>query len=80
MAGWLGVGLANLIAVFDPEIIVIGGGVSRAGELLLEPARAAVARTLEGAEHRDETPIVGAELGEHAGVIGAGLLAWEECT
>jgi len=54
--------------------------VSRAGELLLEPTRQAVTRTLEGSEHREVTPIVGAELGEHAGVIGAGLLAWEECT
>jgi len=79
MAGWLGVGLANMIAVFDPEVIVIGGGVWRAGELLLAPAREAVERTLEGAEHREATPILGAALGEHAGVIGAGLVAREEC-
>ena len=35
----LGVGIANAINVFDPELVVIGGGVARAGELLLEPAR-----------------------------------------
>lgn len=79
MAGWLGIGIANLVVAFDPEVVVIGGGVSRAGELLLEPARQSFLETLEGAEHRDPTPIVGAALGEHAGVIGAGLLAREEC-
>lgn len=79
MAGWLGLGIANLVVAFDPEIVVVGGGVSRAGELLLEPARQSFLETLEGAEHRDPTPIVGAALGEHAGVIGAGLLAREEC-
>jgi glucokinase len=39
--GWLGVGLANLAAAFDPELFVIGGGVSEVGELLLGPARSA---------------------------------------
>jgi glucokinase len=79
MAGWLGLGIANLVAAFDPEIIVVGGGVSRAGELLLEPTRQSFNETLEGVDHRDPTPIVAAQLGEHAGVIGAGLLAWEAC-
>ena len=37
---WLGLGLSGLANVFDPEVIVVGGGVARAGELLLEPARA----------------------------------------
>ena len=79
LAGWLAIGLANLIAAFDPEIIVIGGGLSRAGDLLLEPTRAALQKTVDGADHRVSTPVVGATLGEHAGVVGAGLLAWEEC-
>lgn len=78
MAGWLGLGVANLVAAFDPEIVVVGGGVSRAGDLLLDPAREAFNEALEGADHREPTPIVSADLGEHAGVIGAGLLAWEE--
>jgi predicted NBD/HSP70 family sugar kinase len=39
---WLGVGLANLVAAFDPDRIVIGGGVSAAGDRLLEPARRAM--------------------------------------
>lgn len=78
MGVWLGIGIANLIAAFDPQVIVIGGGVSRAADVLLEPTRQSVLAHLEGAEHRDETPIVGAVLGEDAGVIGAGLLAFEE--
>ena len=49
---WLGVGVANLVAALDPEIVVIGGGVSAAGDRLLDPARAALRRTLVGAEHR----------------------------
>ena len=46
---WLGVGLANLVAAFDPDVVVVGGGVSAAGDLLLEPAREALARSLVGA-------------------------------
>ena len=40
----LGIGIANVVNLFDPDLVVIGGGVSRAGELLLEPARATAAR------------------------------------
>ena len=79
MAVWLGVGIANIVAALDPEVVVIGGGVSRAGELLLEPTRRSFEESLAGADHRDPTPIVAATLGEKAGVVGAGLLAWEEC-
>ncbi len=77
MASWMGLGIANLIAAFDPEIVVVGGGVSRAGDLLLAPARLATAAVLEGATHRSETPIVCAELGERAGAIGAAMFARE---
>lgn len=77
MAGWLGMGIAGLVAAFDPEVVVVGGGVSEAGDLLLADTRAAFARALEGGEHRDPTPIVRASLGERAGVIGAGLRARE---
>ena len=77
MAWWLGLGIAGLVAAFDPEVVVIGGGVSRAGDLLLDEARAAFHDALEGADHREPTPIVCAALGEDAGVIGAGLYARE---
>ena len=72
---WLGVGVANLVAAFDPEIVVVGGGLSAAGDLLLEPARAALRESLVGAPHRDIPPVVRAALGPEAGAIGAATLA-----
>lgn len=72
---WLGVGLAGLCAGFDPELVVIGGGLSDADDLLLEPARRALARTLTGRGFRPEPPIVRAELGTDAGFVGAAELA-----
>jgi glucokinase len=73
----LGVGIANAINVFDPEQIVIGGGVSAAGELLLEPARAIAQRfVLPGVGTRTEIRL--ARYGPRAGVRGAALLAGQE--
>ena len=72
---WLGVGIANLAAAFDPGTFVIGGGVSAAGDLLLGPARATFARQLTGRGYRPEARIVAAELGNDAGLIGAADLA-----
>lgn len=72
---WLGVGLANVVAALDPEIVLVGGGVSTAGDLLLEPARVALAENLVGAEHRQVPPLVNATLGPDAGMIGASVLA-----
>lgn len=72
---WLGVGLANLVAAFDPALVVVGGGVAEAGERLLDPAREALARSLVAAEHRDVPPLRAAELGPAAGLIGAADLA-----
>lgn len=72
---WLGVGLADLVAAFDPQGIVIGGGVIAAGDRLLDPARAALERQLVGAPHRDIPPLVAAVLGPRAGMVGAADLA-----
>jgi glucokinase len=72
---WLGVGLANLVAAFDPETVVIGGGLSAAGDLLLAPAREAMRGSLVGAAHRTVPPVVRAALGPEAGAIGAADLA-----
>ena len=72
---WLGVGLANLAAALDPGLFVIGGGVSDAGDLLLDPARDAFRRTLTGRGYRPEAAIVRAALGPEAGLIGAADLA-----
>ncbi len=71
---WLGVGLANLVAAFDPALVVIGGGVSAAGDLLLDPARAELEASLVGAGHRVVPPVVRARFGPEAGVVGAAHL------
>lgn len=72
---WIAVGLANLTAVLDPEIIVIGGGLAEVGELLLGPTRRAFADLVEGGRARPAIGIVPAALGERAGAVGAALLA-----
>lgn len=72
---WLGVGLAGLIAAFDPDVVVIGGGVGSVGELLLAPARAVVAYDVVGVGHRVLPDIVVAHCGADAGLIGAADLA-----
>jgi glucokinase len=62
--------------VLNPDVIVIGGGVAQAGEKLFAPLRVALERyTL--ASHHDRLRLVPAQLGEQAGVIGAGLMAWQ---
>ena len=73
----LGIGIANAINTFDPDVVVVGGGVSRAGELLLGPAREEARRfTLTGVGTRTE--IRQARYGSLAGVRGAALLAGQE--
>lgn len=71
----LGEVLADWTAIFDPRIIVIGGGVSAAGDLLLEPARQTLAANLTGLAVRPAPQLVVAQLGWKAGLVGAGLLA-----
>src|SRR3954469_555875 len=69
-----GAGLASVVNIFEPEVIVIGGGASAAGDLLLDPAREVVAqRALRPS--RDHVRIVAAALGDEAGMVGAGLFA-----
>jgi glucokinase len=77
---WLGRGLASLIAVLDPERIVIGGGVGEAGELLLAPARRAMAASVTGGGRRPLPVVVSATLGNEAAVLGAALLAQDHAT
>ena len=72
----LGVALSSLANIFEPEVIVIGGGVSAAGDLLLEPAREQL-RT-RALPPMSGTPVVPAALGPDAGMIGAAEMALEE--
>jgi glucokinase len=71
----LGAGLAGLANAFGPEVIVIGGGASAAGDLLLEPARDELRRRALG-PNRD-VRVVTAHFGDEAGMLGAGLMALE---
>lgn len=71
----LGHGLCNLIAVLDPEIVIVGGGLGSVGESLLGPARRVAADALHGGAHRMVPPILVAGLGPAAGAVGAALLA-----
>jgi glucokinase len=76
IGGRLGVACASFANIFEPEAIVVGGGVIKAGDLLLDPARAEVrARALDP---MNETPILEATLGNDAGMIGAAALARTE--
>ena len=72
----LGVGLANLVNIFNPDVVVVGGGVIANGELLLAPARREMlARALSPS--REHVRVVAARFGAEAGMRGAGLLAWD---
>ncbi len=68
---WLGEGIASLAAVLDPAVVVIGGGVSAADDLLLDPVRQAFSTQLTGRGHRPMLEIRKARLGNRAGLIGA---------
>lgn len=67
MGQWLGVGLVSIIKAVDPSVIVVGGGLSALGDLILKPARAAV--------EKSSVRVVKGDLGRFAGAIGAALLS-----
>jgi glucokinase len=72
----LGIGMTGLINVFNPEVVVVGGGLVGAGDLLLAPAREVVAsRALVPA--RDQVRIVPARFGDESGMLGAAALAFD---
>jgi glucokinase len=73
---YLGAGLGSLVNIFNPELIVIGGGFAAAGDFVLDPAREILRR--EGlAKAGERVQVVRAELGTAAGLIGAGLVAFD---
>ena len=76
VAAGLGAGLASLVHAFDPEVIVVGGGVMRLGETLLGPARSAMLTRLQP-PYRDTARVVAAAFGEDAAMLGAAVLARE---
>ncbi len=74
---YLGIAIADLIHIFNPEIVLIGGGISNAGELLLKPIRESVAKHLISSAYLDNLVISQAELGDKSGLLGALVLARE---
>jgi glucokinase len=72
---WLGQGLADLAAVLDPGMFVLGGGVSEAGSLVLDPTKVAFEQLLTGRGRRPTASVVLAALGNDAGLVGAADLA-----
>jgi len=72
IGGYLGIGIANMIAVIAPDRVVIGGGISAAGDLLLEPIRAELGRRVRTTS-LEAVDLVLAELGTWAGAIGAAV-------
>ncbi len=75
VGSWLGQGMADLAAILDPGCFVVGGGVSEAGDLLLDPARTTFEKSLTGRGHRAPAQILVAALGPDAGLVGAADLA-----
>ena len=75
MGRHLGAGIGSLVNIFDPELVVIGGGFAAAGDFVLDPAREVMQREVLAPE-AGRVRIVRAELGTTAGLIGAGLIAF----
>jgi glucokinase len=75
LARWAGAGLADLASLFDPSAFIIGGGVSDAGDVVLDPIRKSFRRWLIGAQYRPHAQVLVAQLGGKAGLVGAADLA-----
>ena len=74
------VGLADLVYILDPEVVVLGGGLVDLGEVLRLNVEESLADRLLGAVHRPSVPVINAQLGSHAGAIGAAALAADRLT
>ena len=68
-------GLVDIVNIFQPEYLAIGGGISAQGDTLLKPIAEYVRKNSYGAEYNKNTKVVAAKLGNDAGIIGAALLA-----
>ncbi|MBQ7288790.1 MAG: ROK family protein [Clostridia bacterium] len=71
---YVAVGATNIVNIFQPEVLCIGGGISKEGETLLSPIRSYVRNNCYGKNHSEHTEIKAAELGNDAGIIGAAFL------
>lgn len=74
-ARWVALGIVNLVNVTDPEVVVVGGGLAEAADVVLNPIRRWAAELLFSPEQRPHPAIRAAQLGERSPAIGAALLA-----
>ena len=74
-AHYLGIAVANYLAIFDPSILVFGGGVSQAGDLLFKPFEASLRKHVFHPHYLNDLVITKAALGDDAGLLGALALA-----
>ena len=74
-ARWVAVGLAGLVNICDPELVVIGGGLAESGDLLLDPVRRHLDTHVVGAGRRPKVELIRASAGEASAALGAALLA-----
>ncbi|MGH3925595.1 MAG: ROK family protein, partial [Pseudonocardiaceae bacterium] len=77
---WLGAGIASLVTIFDPELVVIGGGLVQTYDLLFPPTQASFEARVFGYAHRTLPPLVPAQLQLDAGLVGAAALALHQLT
>lgn len=75
---YLAAGLSSFVVIFRPDVILIGGGISNEGETLLQPLRKKLYQCTYGAEEIGVPPVIRAELGNDAGIVGAALLEQSE--
>lgn len=74
---WLGAGLASLVNIFDPQVVIISGGLVATGDYLFPPTKASFHKHVFAGPKRTLPPIIPAQLGTEAGLVGAALLAME---
>jgi glucokinase len=72
--------IANALMIFNPSIIILGGGVSQAGDLLINPVRKTVSESVLSTEYLEDLSITQAALGDDAGLYGALYLARQNLT
>ena len=72
---YVGIGLVNFANLFYPEVIIVGGGVSRQGDVLVKPLQRYVSRNVYGSKYNPKIKVAAATLGNDAGIIGAACLA-----
>jgi glucokinase len=74
LGGWLGIGVVNVVNIFNPDVVVIGGGVIAAGELILAPARRVLAERALALPAR-HAQVLAARFGAESGMLGAAIFA-----